>query len=55
MFSVLTVVLAILSSWHLVWVSFRRLKNKPVLRNLRFQVLATGGWNSAKKYMWQDR
>ena len=48
-----------LSSWSLIWVSFlgvrnpkitlRRLKNKPVLRYSRFQVLRTCDWTGAKK------
>ena len=33
----------------------RRLKNKPVLQYLRFQVLSTCDWTDAEKYMWPDR
>ena len=33
----------------------RILKNKPVLRYLRFQVLDTYEWTGAKKYMRPDR
>ena len=32
-----------------------RLKNKPVLRYLRFQFLGTCEQTSAKKYMWPGR
>ena len=57
-FSVITIVLIILSSLNLVWVSFfgvrnpkitlKRLKNKRVLRYLRFQVLGTCEWADAE-------
>ena len=36
-------------------ITLRRLKNKPVLRYLRFQVLGTCDQTGAKKYMWPDR
>ena len=36
-------------------ITFRRRKNKPVLRYLRFQVLGTCDCTGAEKYMWQDR
>ena len=65
MLSVITIVQAILSSWNLVWVSFlrreiqkshlKRVKNKPVLKYLRFQDLGTCDWIGVKKYMWPDR
>ena len=32
-------------------IKLRRVKNKPVLRFLRFQVLGTCDWTSAEKYM----
>ena len=56
-FSVITINLVILSSWNLVWVSFLgarnlkitvRLKNKPFLRYLRFQILGTCDWTGAE-------
>ena len=36
-------------------ITLRRLKNKPVLRYLRFQVLGTCDQTAAEKYMWADR
>ena len=36
-------------------ITLTRLKNKPVLRYLRFQVLGTCDQGSAKKYMWSNR
>ena len=33
----------------------RRLKNKPVLRYLKFQILCTCDWTGAEKYIWPDR
>ena len=36
-------------------ITFRRLKNKPVLKYLRFQVLGTFDRTCAEKYMWPDR
>ena len=62
-FSVITIVLVILSSWNLVWVSFFGLRNsertlwrlKPVLRYIRFQILGTCDQIDAKNYMWLDR
>ena len=36
-------------------ISLTRLKDKPVLRYLRFQVLGTCDQTGAKKYMWPDR
>ena len=69
MFSVITIVLVILSSWNLVWVSFwgvtnkkkmiRRLKNKPVLRYWRFQndhyyqLFENNIKNSRKRALWK--
>ena len=36
-------------------ITLRRLKNKPTLRYLRFQVLSTCDQAGTKKYMWPDR
>ena len=36
-------------------ITVRILKNKPVLRYLRFQVLGTCDRTGAEKYMWPDR
>ena len=36
-------------------ITLRRLKNKPVLRYLRFQILSVCDWAGAEKYMWTDR
>ena len=63
-FSVITIVLVILSLKFGMGKFFgvrnpkitpRILKNKPVLRYLRFQVLDTYQWTGAKKYMRPDR
>ena len=35
-------------------ITVRRLKNKPVLRYLRFQVLSPCDWTGAKEYIWPD-
>ena len=62
-FSVITIVLVILSSQNLVWVSFLGVRNpritrrrllKPPLRYLRLQVLGTCDGTCAEKYMWPD-
>ena len=36
-------------------ITLKGLKNKPVLRYLRFQFLGTFGQTGAKKYRWPDR
>ena len=36
-------------------ITLKRLRNKPVLRYLRIQVLGTCDWIGAEKYMWPDR
>ena len=36
-------------------ITLRRLKNKPILRYLRFQVLGTCDRTNTKKYMWPNR
>ena len=63
-FSVITIVIVILSSWNLIWVTFfevrnpkitlRRLKIEPVFRYLRFQVLGTCDQTHGKEYMWPE-
>ena len=35
-------------------ITLRRLKNKPVLRYLRFQVLGARDRTNAEKYMWPN-
>ena len=65
MFSVITIVLVILFILKFDMVRFfgvrnpkitlRRLKNKLVLRYLRFQVLGACDQSGAEKYMWPDR
>ena len=36
-------------------ITLRRLRNKPVLRYLRFQALGICDQTGTKKYMWPDR
>ena len=40
---------------RILTITLRRLKNKSVLRYLRFHVLGTCDRTGAKKYMWLDR